>query len=104
MTGPYAVMAKAVQAENDYSVKPMNECQASEHDEQFELVDRHTGLPLSGTRYRIEGTGVSAEGVTDERGRTQRICSGGQPQELRVTLFKEAAELRAEVGEWAGCT
>lgn len=103
MTGPYAAMANAVKAEVDHSAAPIQECQAPEHDEQFELVDRHTGLALTGTRYRIEGAGLSVEGVTDDCGRTQRICSGGQPQALRVVLIEETAELRADRGEWAGC-
>lgn len=45
------------------------------YDEQYTLAD-HAGQPLVGVRYRVRvGSSVVASGVTDSRGRTQRVCT-----------------------------
>ncbi|MBX3618837.1 MAG: DUF2345 domain-containing protein [Rhizobacter sp.] len=47
------------------------------YDEQFVILDEHTGEPLAHLPYRVENAkgDVVAEGITDERGLTRRVTS-----------------------------
>jgi len=57
------------------------------YDEQFVLLDKHTGEPMAFVAYRIEGPeGVLARGVTDATGHTQRVHTGFKRQTLKLFL------------------
>jgi uncharacterized protein (DUF2345 family) len=54
-------------------------------DEQFVLVDKHTGEPMGFVPYRIEGPdGFVVHGVTDEHGHTERVHTGFKRQLLKL--------------------
>jgi type VI secretion system secreted protein VgrG len=60
--------------------KPVN-IRTKPHDEQFTLVNKATGKPLSNARYKIvKGSGETIEGVTDEEGKTIRVVTNGAEQ------------------------
>ena len=57
------------------------------YDEQFVLLDKHSGDPMAFVAYRIEGPeGVLARGVTDATGHTQRVHTGFKRQTLQLFL------------------
>jgi uncharacterized protein (DUF2345 family) len=57
------------------------------YDEQFVLVDKHTGEPMGFVPYRIEGPdGFVLRGVTDENGHTQRVHTGVKRQLLKLFI------------------
>ncbi|MTV54953.1 type VI secretion system Vgr family protein [Pseudoduganella buxea] len=57
------------------------------YDEQFVLLDKHSGEPMAFVAYRIEGPeGVLARGVTDATGHTQRVHTGFKRQTLQLFL------------------
>jgi type VI secretion system secreted protein VgrG len=57
------------------------------YDEQFVLVDKHTGEPMGFVPYRIEGPdGFIVRGVTDENGHTQRVHTGVKRQLLKLFI------------------
>ena len=57
------------------------------YDEQFVLVDKHTGEPMGFVPYRIEGPdGFVVRGVTDENGHTQRVHTGVKRQLLKLFI------------------
>ncbi|CAD6521183.1 hypothetical protein LMG28727_01586 [Paraburkholderia kirstenboschensis] len=60
--------------------KPLNML-GKPHDEQFTLVNKATGEPLSNVKYKIfRGSGEVVEGVTDLTGKTARIITNGAEQ------------------------
>ncbi|WP_071754680.1 type VI secretion system Vgr family protein [Burkholderia ubonensis] len=66
--------------------KPLN-IPIKPHDEQFTLVSKATGKPLSNAKYKItKASGETVEGVTDAEGKTMRVATNGVEQ-LVVSLI-----------------
>jgi len=61
-------------------IKPLN-MPVKPHDEQFTLVNKDTGKPLSNAKYKIvKESGEAIEGVTDAEGKTARVVTNGAEQ------------------------
>lgn len=102
-TSGYQHLGDKVCAEQDKPAQVVQPCQSPVHDEQFLLRDKHTGKPLAGARYRIEGPQTLLEGRTDKDGYTARVHTGDRPENLKVYLLGEEAELHAGTDDGSGC-
>ena len=99
----YRAMANAAAAETATLIGPVQACTSQEHDEQFLLRDKHTGMPLANVRYRIKGPGLLVNGRTDSEGRTARVATGARARRLQVYLLHDAADLNGSTQDWEGC-
>ena len=60
---------------------PSTTIPAKPHDEQFTLVNKATGKPLSNAKYKIvKESGETIEAVTDAEGKTMRVVTNGAEQ------------------------
>lgn len=103
MSSIFGRLAAAVCQEPDAPLATIRECGDVDHDEQFVLLDRKTGLPLRNQPYEIKGPGVFCSGSTNDQGATQRVFTGGRPEPLRVSTLKEEAGMQGAQGVWDGC-
>ena len=74
------------------------------NDEQFRLVDEHSGRPLAGVRYEIRSPSGVFSGRTDPYGFTQRVNTGGKREPLEIYVLPEQVSLEGSNGSWSGCT
>ena len=55
------------------------------YDDEFQLLDTHTGKPLANVEYAIErASGDMEHGVTDADGRTHRLSTTDSAEELNI--------------------
>ena len=103
MRSSYTRMAAMAAAQPDALAGVVQPCESLENDEQFMLLDIHTGVPVKNRRYEITGPGVYHTGTTDSAGRTQRIFTGSVPRNLRVTSLPEEGSVEGTRGDWSNC-
>lgn len=55
--------------------------------EQFQITDKNN-IPIPSIRYKITtSTNEEYSGITDENGRTQKVCTP-KPQEVVIEIYK----------------
>lgn len=87
-SGPsrFAVLAAQALAEASRPVGAVQPCVQLRYDECFVVLDKITSKPLPGLHYRIEAESCVVEGITDGRGRTERIYTGEKAEHLELFL------------------